>query len=279
MSSLELEKLTTEPNNTPVGQIVAKVIMGFIIGLIIAFLVFVVTILFNTVIQQGVRAISTDSQVGGNPILPLIFMLIAFIASMSGNMLIGTVYNLLYNSKYYDLSKIMSLVSIANIVIFFIMAPVYMVFRDSILGLFIIVAFHVIFGVFISYSLMEFTSNPNYSGSNLIGGTIGFCITLLVFLAFYQSFGAAEFGLDNASTQKIKMLIAIPPLLSYTIIPFAFSLREKLYYKFYEMGNNFLYIPSLSEVTYDQATGQGTDGKDITEAGNDDDINVDLSQQ
>jgi len=77
-----------------------------------------------------------------------------------------------------------------------------------------------------------------------------------VFLAFYQSFGAAEFGLDNASTQKIKMLIAIPPLLSYTIIPFAFSLREKLYYKFYEMGNNFLYIPSLSEVTYDQATGQ-----------------------
>ena len=63
MSNLDIEKLTTEPNNTPVGQIVAKVIMGFIIGLIIAFLVFVVTILFNTVIQQGVRAISTDSQV------------------------------------------------------------------------------------------------------------------------------------------------------------------------------------------------------------------------
>lgn len=172
MTDLALEKLTTEPNNASVGQIVAKVVMGFIIGLIIAFLVFVVTILFNTVIQQGVRAISADSQIGGNPILPLIFMLIAFIASMSGNMLIGTVYNLLYNSRYYDLGKIMSLVSVSNIIIFFIMAPVYMVFWDSILGLFIIVAFHVIFGVFISYSLTEFTTNPNYSASNLIGGVI-----------------------------------------------------------------------------------------------------------
>ncbi len=274
MTSTDLEKFTTEPNNTPVGQIVAKVVMGFIIGLIIAFLVFVVTILFNTIIQQWVRAISTDSQVGGNPVLPLIFMLIAFIASMSGNMIIGTVYNLLYNSKYYDLGKIMSLITISNIVIFFIMAPVYMLFWDSILGLFIIVAFHVIFGVFISYSLMEFTTNPNYSGSNLLGGVIGFCITILIFLSFYKSFGAAEFGLDNASTQKIKMLIAIPPLLSYTIIPLAYCLREKLYYKFYEMGNNFLYVPSLSEVVYDQSTGQSKDGEMLPVA--EEDINVDL---
>jgi hypothetical protein len=103
---------------------------------------------------------------------------------------------------------------------------------------------------------------------------IGFCITLLVFLSFYKSFGAAEFGLDNSSTQKIKMLIAIPPLLSYTIIPLCYCLREKLYYKFYEMGNNFFFIPSLSEVVYDQSTGEDNNGDQVPTS--DDEINVEL---
>lgn len=273
MVANNLEKLTIEPNNTTVGQIVAKVAMGLIIGLIIAFLVFVITILFNTAIQQGVRAISSDTQLGGNPVLPLIFMLIAFIANMSGNVLVGVVYNLLYTNKYYDLGKIISLIAISQIIIFFIIAPLYMLFWDSILGLFIIVAFHVIFWVFISYSQMEFATNPNYSGSNLIGWVIGFCLTLLIFLSFYKSFGAAEFGLDSSSTQKVKMLIAIPPLLAYTILPLAYSLWEKLYYVFYENGNNFFYIPSLSEVIYDQSNGQWQDGE---EKGSEEDINVDL---
>lgn len=273
MTTSHIEKLATEPNNTTVGQIVAKLVIGLIIGLIIAFLVFVVTILFNTAIQQGVRAISNDTAVWGNPVLPLIFLLIAFIANMSWNMLIWSVYNLLYTNKYYDLGKIISLIAVSQIIIFFIMAPLYLLFWDSILGLFIIVAFHVIFGVFVSYSQMEFSTNPNYSGSQLIGGVIGFCVTLLVFLAFYKSFGAAEFGLDNASTQKVKMLIAIPPLLAYTLLPLAYALREKLYYLFYENGNNFFYIPSLSEVMYDQSTGQWQDGE---EKSNDEDINVDL---
>lgn len=270
-----LDTLTIEPNNTSVGQIVAKIAIGLVIGLIIAFLVFIVTILFNSAIQQWVRALNTAGQVAGNPVLPLIFMLIAFIASLSGNTLIGIIYNLLYTNKYYDLSKMLALVVISQIIIFFVLAPIYMVFWDSILGLFIVVAYHIIFGVFISYSLMEFTSNPNYSASDLIGGAIGLCITLLVFLSFYKSFGAAEFGLDNSSNQKIKMLIAIPPLLSYTIIPLCYCLREKLYYKFYEMGNNFFFIPSLGDVIYDQSTGQGTDGESVPVS--EDDINVEMS--
>jgi hypothetical protein len=137
--------------------------------------------------------LSTSGQIAGNPVLPLIFMLIAFIACLSGNAIVAMIYNLLYTSKYYDMGKMLSLISVAQIIIFFIMSPIYMIFRDSILGLFIIVAFHIIFAVFISYSLMEFSTNPNYSASDLIGGVIGFCITLLVFLSFYKSFGAAEF--------------------------------------------------------------------------------------
>lgn len=274
MSMWWFDKLTTEPNNTSVGQIVAKVLIGLVIGLIIAFLVFIITILFNTMITQWVRALSSSGSISWNPVLPGIFMLIAFIASLTGNIIVATVYNLLYTSKYYDMSKMLSLILISQIIIFFILAPVYILFWDSILWLFIIVAFHSIFSVFISYSLMEFTTNPNYSASNLIGGVIWFCITLLVFLWFYRSFGASDFGLDSTSNQKIKLLIAIPPLLSYTLIPLCYCLREKLYYKFYEMGNNFFFVPSLSDVVYDQSTGKSQNGEEVQAS--EDDINVDL---
>lgn len=32
------------------------------------------------------------------------------------------------------------------------------------------------------------------------------------------------------------------------LIPFFHSLREKIYYKFFENGNNFLFLPSLSDI-------------------------------
>jgi hypothetical protein len=36
------------------------------------------------------------------------------------------------------------------------------------------------------------------------------------------------------------------------VIPFISTLWEKIYYKFYEMGSDFLYIPSISEVLVDE---------------------------
>ena len=39
----------------------------------------------------------------------------------------------------------------------------------------------------------------------------------------------------------------LPPLLGYTLIPFGAGLREKIYYKLYEMGSNAFYIPSPDE--------------------------------
>ncbi len=44
------------------------------------------------------------------------------------------------------------------------------------------------------------------------------------------------------------LLIVFPPLLAYTLIPLFHGAFESLYYKFYTMGNNALYIPSLNEV-------------------------------
>ena len=39
----------------------------------------------------------------------------------------------------------------------------------------------------------------------------------------------------------------LPPVLAYALIPLGSGIWEKIYYKFYELGNNGFYIPSISE--------------------------------
>ncbi len=270
-SHLDIRNINLEPNNSSGWQIAAKVVVWLVVWIIIAFLVFAITVLFNTVIQSGINVIASDSDITGNPVLPIIFLLIAFISSLVWNIIIWIANSFIDSSKYYDLWKILSLISVSNIIIFFVIAPIYMIFWDNILWLFIIMWFHNIFSVFVSYSLMEYTTNPNYSASTLIGTTFGLCVFLVMFLAFYNSFNSWWLNLDESSAQRAKILISMPPLLSYILMPLCYSIWEKVYYKFYEMWNNFFYIPSLREVTiqWDSAEGSSTDESE-------DDINVEL---
>lgn len=59
----------------------------------------------------------------------------------------------------------------------------------------------------------------------------------------------------------------LPPILGYAIIPFGSGIREKIYYKFYELGNNGFYIPSCTESDDEEA-----EKTDTTNSG--DEVNV-----
>ncbi|HBB03601.1 TPA: hypothetical protein DCZ39_01690 [Patescibacteria group bacterium] len=59
----------------------------------------------------------------------------------------------------------------------------------------------------------------------------------------------------------------LPPVLGYALIPFGAGIREKIYYKFYELGNNGFYIASVTETDDEE-----TDGTDTTNSS--DDINI-----
>jgi hypothetical protein len=50
-----------------------------------------------------------------------------------------------------------------------------------------------------------------------------------------------------AVQQKIYLFMLLPPVLGYALIPFGSGIREKIYYKSYELGNNGFYIPSCTE--------------------------------
>lgn len=93
--------------------------------------------------------------------------------------------------------------------------------------------------------MIESMTNPNYTWVYLIWATIGICLSILIF--------AIIFKLSDSQFKEGKVyLITLPPLLGYTLIPLCISLWEKMYFKFYEMGNNFLYLPSLSEIMVDE---------------------------
>ncbi len=70
----------------------------------------------------------------------------------------------------------------------------------------------------------------------MIGSVIGAAISMIVFAVVAK-------GLQGNQN-----MLLIPSILGYMFIPFFHALWEKIYYKFYENGNNFLFLPSLSEI-------------------------------
>ncbi len=52
-----------------------------------------------------------------------------------------------------------------------------------------------------------------------------------------------KFSQASMAQQKIYIFMIVPPIAGYILIPLGYSIWEKIYYKWYEMGNNGLYIP------------------------------------
>lgn len=213
--------------------------MGLAIGGIISALLFIVVSftggMFTSVLGQSTEFASS------NPLLPLILLFIGFLATFIGNMAVAGAYSLFYNKKYYDVTKMFGILLLTNGILFFIIAPVYLIFGSQIETLFVILGFHVLFSIFASASQIEFTANPNYSASAFMGNILGFAFALLMYGIIYKATGS------SAPQQKIYLFMIMPALLGYALLPLGAGIWEKVYYKFYEMGNNGFYIASPGE--------------------------------
>lgn len=241
-----------EPSNLSWRQLVGKVCIGLIIGGIIAALLFVILSFMGGMFTTAFWA-QTGTTV--NPMLSLILLFIGFLSTFIGNIGVGGIYSLFYSRKYYNTSKMFGLLFLTNGILFFFLAPIYIVFASQIDVLFLILGFHVLFSVFASAAQIEFSTNPNYSASSFMGNTLGFVIAFFLYALIYKMSWSA------AVQQKIYLFMLVPPMVGYGLIPFGAGIREKIYYKFYEMGNNGLYIPSATEEEDDQTeTGNSTSG-------------------
>lgn len=249
--------LWSEPNYNSWWQVLAKLAIGLGVGIVIAFLVFIILYMVNSMMTQ---ALSNNTWSTGattvNPLIPLILLVIAFIATFIWNVMLAGVYNLFYSTKYYDLGKMFSNGLLSNVIIFFAFIPLYLVYYNSINNLFMVLGFHIIFAIFACYTHVELLTNPNYSSSHLIGTTIWVAVSAMLFIVIQNVFEEKD---------KNGYVLLIPPFIWYICIPFFHALWEKIYYKFYENGNDFLYLPTLQEInTQEVMTAQATTNSDIT---------------
>ncbi len=241
-----------EPGNLSGRQLVGKTFIGLLIGGVIAALLFVILSFMGGMFTNAFWA-----QAGTivNPMLSLILLFIGFLSTFIGNIGVGGIYSLFYNRKYYNTSKMFGLLFLTNGILFFFMAPIYIIFASQIDILFLILGFHVLFSVFTSAAQIEFSTNPNYCASSFMGTILGFVLAFLAYCLIYKVSWSAEVQ------QKIYLFMLLPPVLGYALVPFGSGIREKIYYKFYELGNNGLYVPSVTEMVEEEQTeGDGSTG-------------------
>lgn len=225
-----------EPSNLSWRQLIWKTIIWLIIWWIIS------AILFITLSFAWKMFVDALQQTGGivkaNPILPFLLLFIGFLWTFIWNILVAGAYNLFFSKKYCDISKMFGLLLLTNGILFFILAPIYIVFSSQVDTLFLILWFHVVFSVFVSANQIEFLSNPNYSASALMWNVLWFALSLLVYGIFRKS------SWDGSIQSKVYLLMLIPSIVWYTLIPFGHWIREKIYYKVYEGWSNPLFISS-----------------------------------
>jgi len=236
--------LFNEPANLTGWQLLGKTVIGILIGGIIAALLFVILSFMGTMFTS---AFWQQAGVWWNPMLSIVLLFIGFLSTFIGNIAVAGIYSLFYNRKYYNTGKMFALLFLTNGILFFFLAPIYIVFSSQLDILFLVLWFHVLFSVFVSAAQIEFSTNPNYCGSAMIGTIFWFVLAFLMYVLVYKSSGTAD------PQQKTYLFMLLPPIFWYGIIPLGAGIREKIYYKFYEMGNNGLYIPSIAEITEDES--------------------------
>ncbi len=254
-----------EPNQSSGRELTGKFFIWLIIWGVISVLLFVILSFVGSVFTESMG--QAGEFVTSNPILPLLLLLIGFLSSFIWNLATAGIYGLFFGERYHNIGKTMWLLLLTNGLLFIILAPVYLIFSSDINTLFVILWFHIMFSIFLSSNQIEIVSNPNYSASSLIGTTLWFAITILIYSMVRKS------AVGEWTQEKLYRLLLFPSIIGFSIIPLGLGIREAIYHKMYEVGNNGFYTPSIEE-NKNTTTWQTEFTSVIDE---DSDINIDLN--
>jgi len=236
-----------QPINPKGSAIVIKLIVWLILWIIFSAVVFLVIAWLWSTIDLVVK--NASQWMTFTPLVWLSIMWIALIISLIWMIVLSIIYNVLWPDDYYDVKLMTSGILSVNLllVIIFLIFYVYVwsVIHD-INKLFLVYGFHLFFSIFVSLIIVDLIKNPNYSTVYIIWNSFGFIFALLIFFIIYDAYSSQVGWVDT------KNILFYPPILSFSIIPFISTIWEKIYYRFYEMWNDFLYVPSLSEIMVDE---------------------------
>ena len=223
-----------EPNEVTWWLFIGKIIMGLITWWLVAAILFALSWVIGSLLWWN----------NGNPseILWIVLAVVGFITGMIWNMWCAFLFSIIFSKRYYKLSQMLWLVFTSTLIIFILFIPIYFFFQ-GVLVLYSVLWFQIIFSFFITISLLDFLSHPNYSASSLMGNLVGFMLSCAVYLAVATWIIKAD-----DLTSWILPLMILPSLIWYTATLIGSCIRDAVYYKFFEWWSNPFYLTSLSEL-------------------------------
>ncbi len=244
-----------EPYKPTWWELFSKVLIWLVIWWIISLLVFVVLSFSSGIFS---KTFTTGTDISTNPLSWFLLLFIVFITSFIGNFWLLGAFNLFYPQSYKNWSKVFSILLLVNSLILIFFSPMYFFFSTDINLSFLVMALHLILSIFISVNVLEYQSYPNYSISSIIGNTIWICLVFLVYGIIRKT------SWWNINKQ-IYLLILLPSILGYSLIPLGLWIWQKIYYNFYANWSNPFYIST------------NTISEQPEETQEDDDLNIELN--
>ncbi len=241
------EKLQREPFKPTIWEILGKVSIWLIVAILLSALVFFIYMFSQQLFKNALASLTSTTWINTtNPMLSIIIALIWFIGSFIWTIIIGWVYNLLFSNRYYDLWKMFIINITINSILFIVSLPLYLLFNGNIQILLLIMVFHILLSSFLTFTSYDVISNPNYSAEYLIGYSIWLFISLFTIWLIFKIIDILK------NPGAIWYALVLPFIITYTLLPLINWIWEQIYYKFYEMWNDFLYIPSIDEILVDE---------------------------
>jgi hypothetical protein len=235
------------PYNPSASALVGKTLIWLIVWVVVALIIFAITILFGSQMSAIIAWLWQAAQ-DNSPLLWMIMLVIAFLSSMVGTMLVAFIYGLMYGGIYPSVGKLTTYALITNVILFLLLAPLYMIVYQSVSSLFMVLGFHTILSVFITSVMNEISVDSQYSLSAIVGWLLGMSWVVFVFILIYKTMilDSIDIGWTTSNSQ-IQIMLSIPALLAYFLIPLAHGIWQKIYGSLYDMWSNFLYAPSWNE--------------------------------
>lgn len=252
--------LTERPDQSSWWEIFGKIFIGIIIWAVISGLLFIIlTAVWWSITEEAWK----------NPILPLLLIVSWFFTSFIWNLWIAGLYSLFFSKKYHNMNKSIWILLLTNWLLFIFLLPIYILFNWDTTRLLTILWFHIVIATFLSSQQIENLRNPNYSPSSLIWNTFSLAVVMLIY-GIIRRLAAIWGELQN----QIYLLLLIPPVLSFWIMPLWLWIWDIIYYKFFEVWNNPFYAESKWELNKKELEYLQKEDK-LNEI--DEDINVDTN--
>lgn len=231
----------TGPNDPTFLTLVLKTLAGLgggISGMLILLLIFLGA---STILQSAFNPELGD-QAGKNPLFIFVFMAMIFLTSLGANLIGSLFFTFVDHDKYSRTSTVMYQVFFVNVVIFVLLAPIYLLLDTR--GLLdltgFLAGFHVLLSSIASVMILEILGNLRYALVGVYGIVFSMMISTGMMLVIY------EFSGRNPT---IVLFAALPFM--WTTLGFVTVICEMLYRWLYTIyGTDFLMSGTSFGVDY-----------------------------